>query len=296
MQECGWWLIDFVYDTVQRSRKRSLREMWLMVSEAVDDGEVIRQRVLEYLTEGSVTPAILELSERPSFAFSDWASCWERIVTVEDAREWRATAARLLGSYPDHPGLLASRGLSEALIPDGDTEEFERNLEQSFRQAQDRYKAADTDIAEMVEWVLKILVGSNAMDGDGANEDGANEDRMNEDGIGKGGMDGNGTNDKVEPWAGAEMLSLRRLVEQGPMPPLGLAAGIVISCARAGIRRVTDSWLAANWRRSSGLAILKLADTLDAASTFQDAIQARYAETMHTQRHAQTTRIRENSR
>lgn len=247
--ECGSRLIEFVYDTVERSRRRSLREMWLLASDAAHDGEVVRQRVLEYLTEGDVAPLVLQLTEKPSFAFEDWAGSWSAISTVEDAREWRAATARLLGSYPDHPGLLASRGLAEALIPDGDAEEFERNLEQSLLQARDRYGASRADTAETVRWLLRVL-GESA------------QSRPEE----------------IAWAASADVSALRLLAEHGPVEPPGLAASVVNLAHRARVGRETAAeWLDANWHRSPHLAVLRLADTLDTAAALQDAVIERYA-------------------
>ena len=120
VEHCGRMLIDFVYDTIERSRRRSLQEMWLLAGDAVDDGEVVRKRVLDYLTEGDIAPLVQELAESGRFSYADWTTNWAAIASENDAREWRSTAARLLASYPDHPGLLASRGLGEALLPDGE--------------------------------------------------------------------------------------------------------------------------------------------------------------------------------
>ena len=58
VEHCGRMLIDFVYDTIERSRRRSLQEMWLLAGDAVDDGEVVRKRVLDYLTEGDIAPLV----------------------------------------------------------------------------------------------------------------------------------------------------------------------------------------------------------------------------------------------
>ena len=65
--------------------------------------------------------------------------------------------ARLLGSYPDHPGLLAGRGLAEALLPEGNLAEFERNLAAALISARTRYKATDRDVEDMLLWLLDLL-------------------------------------------------------------------------------------------------------------------------------------------
>jgi hypothetical protein len=134
--------------------------MWLAASES-KSGEDLRQRILDYLAEGDVTSALERLVDRGRFHFSEWISEWEGISTAADAREWRSGAARLLTSYPDHPGLLASRGLAEALDPEGDLREFELNLTASIRSARIGYGSSAGDIDLAVLWMLRRLQGSD---------------------------------------------------------------------------------------------------------------------------------------
>ena len=157
IEMCGRRLIEFVYRTVEKSRRRSLREMWLAAHDAArsrDPDEELRRRILDYLTEGDASRVLLSLSEKPRFRFADWVREWNELVETEaDAREWRAAAARLLGSYPDHPGLLAYRALSEALLTDGDPREFESNLVAALASARSRYQATDEDMKAAVQWM-----------------------------------------------------------------------------------------------------------------------------------------------
>ena len=160
LEECGSLLIGLVYDTIEKSRRRSLREMSLVASSAEGgDGETLRQRVLEYLTEGDIFPLVSELAERPVFVFEHWTETWAEIATENDLREWRAATARLLGSYPTHPGLLISRGLTEMLLPNGDIEEAERNLGQGLAYARKQYSVAETHLQNATRWLLGVLAG-----------------------------------------------------------------------------------------------------------------------------------------
>ena len=113
---CGRLLIEFVYDTIERSRRRSLREMWLAARESGSDpNQEFRQRILDYLTQGDVTPVLESLVDRSRFSYDDWIAELRQVTTSDEARELRGSSARLLPSYPDHPGLLLARGLSEAV-------------------------------------------------------------------------------------------------------------------------------------------------------------------------------------
>jgi ATP-dependent DNA helicase RecQ len=162
VETCGRQLIGFVYDTIGQSRRRSLQEMWLLATEADGDSEV-RRRILDYLTEGDIAPTVQGLAERREFSFADWVDHWAAVGAEADAREWRSVTARLLGSYPDHPGLLASRGLAEALLPEGNLAEFEQNLARSLNSARTRYQATPSDMDNAVLWLLGLFDPSESV-------------------------------------------------------------------------------------------------------------------------------------
>lgn len=154
IEMCGRELIEFVYDTIERSRRRSLREMWLAARESQSDAQ-LRQRVLDYLSEGDIAPVLEGLVDEDHFEFEAWRIEYERILTIQDAREWRGNTARLLASYPDHPGLLLGRACSEMLDLDSDLSEFGTNLASSLISARNRYGIDDAVIDAMATWVLR---------------------------------------------------------------------------------------------------------------------------------------------
>ena len=152
---CARLLIEFVYDTVERSRRRSLREMWLAGREAATDPNgAFRQRILDYLTQGDITPILEALIDRPEFDLIEWTPELEGIIGIDEARELRGSAARLLTSYPDHPGLLLARGISEAIDPAGDISEFASNVSAAIGSAVGRYGVDDEAIRRLATWLL----------------------------------------------------------------------------------------------------------------------------------------------
>jgi len=151
---CARLLIGFVYDTIERARRRSFREMWLAARESENDAE-LRRRILDYLSEGDVAPQLQRLAEESTFRFSDWTSAMVDLVRLDDAREWRGSAARLLGSYPDHPGLLLARCVSELIDPMGNLEEASVNLAASIESARSRYGADDAMISATLAWIVQ---------------------------------------------------------------------------------------------------------------------------------------------
>ena len=129
---CARVLIEFVYDTVARSRMRSLREMWLAARETQDDPNgAFRQRILDYLSQGAIAPTLERLVDSATLHIRRLDRRAQRDRGLEDAREMRGDSARMLASYPDHPGLLLARALSEALDDRGDLREFASNLDSS---------------------------------------------------------------------------------------------------------------------------------------------------------------------
>ena len=158
---CGSALMQFVYDTIERSRRRSLREMWLAAKESAVKGpgadSELRARILEYLAEGDLMPGIEALVDLPEFDFERWARLFDTMISTNDAREWRAATARLLASYPAHPGLLAGRGLAELIDIDGNLQEYEFNLLQSVEEATKNYGVSSPQLVMFGEWLLGLV-------------------------------------------------------------------------------------------------------------------------------------------
>jgi ATP-dependent DNA helicase RecQ len=152
---CGRILIEFVYDTVERSRRRSLREMWLAARESGADGNsMFRQRILDYLSEGDISPTLEKLVDAPHFRYADWQAELSTLLGPDEARELRGNTARLLASYPDHPGMLLARGFSEIADDRGNLAELVSSLEASFASATSRYGVEREDVENLLEWLL----------------------------------------------------------------------------------------------------------------------------------------------
>jgi ATP-dependent DNA helicase RecQ len=148
---CARLLIGFVYDTVARARRRSLREMWLAARESSND-TALRRRVLDYLSEGDVAPVLERLAEERVFRFGDWTAAMVDLVRPDEAQEWRGSTARLLVSYPDHPGLLLARSLSELTDPAGNLSEAGATLTACLQSARARYGSDDAATGAALTW------------------------------------------------------------------------------------------------------------------------------------------------
>ena len=159
---CARLLAEIVDETIGAARRRSLYEMWQLAGAGAVDGEAVRRGVLDYLSEGVPSTTAQRLAERTEFAYTDWVAEWPNAASEQDARQWRAAAARLLGSYPDHPGLLATRAVAAAFVADGSTvDALETELSLSICNAVDRYQVGPADIEQMLLWLLDRFTTAN---------------------------------------------------------------------------------------------------------------------------------------
>jgi ATP-dependent DNA helicase RecQ len=154
---CAEQLVHFIYDTVERSRRRALREMWLAARESTAQPNAeFRQRILDYLSQGDIAPSLERLIDDPRFSYGAWMDLIDEI-DVSDLGEVRGSAARLLQSAPDHPGLLLCRGVVEAVATDGDLNEFGSAFRESLRFAQSRYGTAESELGSVSEWLVRLF-------------------------------------------------------------------------------------------------------------------------------------------
>ena len=157
-------LITFIYDVIVESRRRSLREMYVASRDASPDADGLRDRVLDYLTRGDISPVLETLVESTQFDYAAWEEELSKLEGVEDARELRGSSARLLASSPFNPGLLYARAYSEIIHPEGDLQDFIANLETSLASARERYGVPETELNEFASRLLTSLE-SDSFDG-----------------------------------------------------------------------------------------------------------------------------------
>ena len=73
------FLIDFTYDTIEKSRRRMLLESVQLARRCDDDAE-IRQSLMDYLQEGMDTTRVTELAESEEIDFEEWINLTADIV------------------------------------------------------------------------------------------------------------------------------------------------------------------------------------------------------------------------
>ena len=126
-------LVDFTYDVVERARRRAIWEAISLARNANDDSE-FRKRLLDYLQGGIASERIEDLLSAQTIELDQWWSLIEEVQTPIDAGELRGICARALESYPEHPGLLFTRGAAEAMCSDHDWLASKDNLTAAVRQ------------------------------------------------------------------------------------------------------------------------------------------------------------------
>ena len=157
-------LIVFIYDVIVESRRRSLREMYVATRDSSPAGDGIRDRVLDYLTRGDISPVLEKLVESTEFDFAPWEQELAKLEGVEDARELRGNTARLLASSPFNPGLLFARAYAEIIHTEGDLQDLTANLEASLTSARERYGVSEVELSDFASRLLTSLE-SKSFDG-----------------------------------------------------------------------------------------------------------------------------------
>jgi len=131
-------LLLFLYGTIESARRRAILEAMTLARNS-STNEDIRRRILDYLQEGFGAETLQELVDQPEINILRWFDISRQIVTAMDAGEMRGITIRFLESYPDHPGLLLLRGLSESLTNDYDLALIAASIRNAIRSAKETY-------------------------------------------------------------------------------------------------------------------------------------------------------------
>lgn len=153
-------LISFVYDVIEKGRRRALYEMMQVTTEHKSD-KAIRKRILDYL-EATQYSEELEMIVNGMYAgLAQVKITFEKIRSPNDASELRGQVSRYLESYPDHPGLLLLRALSEIKTKDGNEQVTFENFTSAVFSAIDNYGITKPLLFEIVVWGIKQVFTTN---------------------------------------------------------------------------------------------------------------------------------------
>lgn len=153
-------LIHFTYNVIERSRRRSIQEAFLLARTANSDLE-IRQRLLDYLQEGLGAEQLEKLVEEREVRLVDWCEMFGKIYTPVDAGEVRGLVIRALESFPDHPGLLLVRGVTEIMSSDSNETVAGQAIYTAFRKSSEDYQLEEHCVAQTID-ILFDLAESRA--------------------------------------------------------------------------------------------------------------------------------------
>ncbi len=170
-----WVLISFIYDTIEKGRRRGISEILSLAEEALgaDNSdkrdEIIRKRILRYLetTYSEEIEKILTVDVLKLDIIKDLIDGYEtkdgKIIgglrSSKDAEEIRGQVSRFLESTPDHPALLILRALSELFSSNYDKLQVISNFEAAIKYAKDQlgYSIDSDEFYKIIAWsVVKI--------------------------------------------------------------------------------------------------------------------------------------------
>jgi len=149
-------LVKFVYETIERQKRRMMREMLIAAYDS-KNGEDFRKRIIDYLETTEYTEDIKTMLEN---VHAIRAIC-EKIITdvlrPKDAHRLRGQVARYLESYPDHPGLLILRSLSEFLVEPSNTKLILQDLRNAIVYSLEDYNFDPETVADITAWAISRI-------------------------------------------------------------------------------------------------------------------------------------------
>jgi ATP-dependent DNA helicase RecQ len=146
-------LIGFIYDHIELARRRALSEM-LQATVSAQSSDDLRRRILEYLEQSEWDERLEAVRLSARGGVDRLASVLDDLVSPNDAAALRAATGRALASYPDVPGLLILRSISEALSPDANAEVVRENVEAALRFAREKFRLNPGELAAALGQVV----------------------------------------------------------------------------------------------------------------------------------------------
>ncbi|MGE5578185.1 MAG: hypothetical protein ACM3TT_13445 [Syntrophothermus sp.] len=132
-------LLRFIYEVIEQGRRRAFYEMFLTATTETSN-EGIHQRILRYLETTEHSKVLDEILQASQAGTDKIMEVFEQVVcSPNDAAELRGQVARYLESYPDHPGLLILRSLSEIYTRDWNPDVVKQNFVASISSAERNY-------------------------------------------------------------------------------------------------------------------------------------------------------------
>lgn len=168
-------LVEYIYDTIEKSRRAALREMFLLAKDAVTLPEeqrnvFIKKRILQYLAladrEKDLLGAIRDGNNGGFPNISDVITFHLSCVNETDeeadyADKLKGSIGRIIESNADHPGLLLLRALLEIKSGHYNESLVCNDIEAAFTFAIERYSVKASVCTEMLIKTLNLLLNES---------------------------------------------------------------------------------------------------------------------------------------
>ncbi len=154
---CARLLVEFIYEHIERARRRSLAEM--LEAASAGSGEKLRERILNYLASTEFDERLERLLSGATAAeqLIEYQELLQDLVSPKAAERLRGAVARFLTSYPDVPPLLMLRAATEALATEPDYSQVEQNIAAAVRFGRERFSYESSDLIELAEPALRTV-------------------------------------------------------------------------------------------------------------------------------------------
>ena len=149
-------LLRFIYEVIELGRRRALGTMVEACTGPKTDKE-IRETILQYLTATEYSAHLEEVIASKNAGIGRCRNLVASVRSPNEAAELKGQVSRYLESYPDHPGLLMLRALSEALSRDKDTEIVRENFTASVSFALSTYGLNESSVFEFAAWAASFV-------------------------------------------------------------------------------------------------------------------------------------------
>jgi len=149
-------LLHFIYDVIERGRRRALNEMFLACTASSTDKD-IRARILRYLEATEYSGTLEQIISDENAGIVKCKDIFTSVRSPNEAGELRGQVSRYLESYPDHPGLLMLRALSEILSRDRNGEVVRQNFVASVSSALTTYGLRNSIVFEFAAWAASSI-------------------------------------------------------------------------------------------------------------------------------------------
>lgn len=149
-------LLHFIYDVIERGRRRAFYEMLLACADSPDD-KAIRERILRYLEATEYSDALEQIINDEKVGTVKCRDVFGIVRSPNEAAELRGQVSRYLESYPDHPALLMLRSLSEIFSRDKNSEVVRQNFIASISSALTNYGLSDDIVFDFAAWAVSNI-------------------------------------------------------------------------------------------------------------------------------------------